>query len=187
MLGASRRKEGAELVDYLTRFHFLAEIEHQAGLGLLAAQDLEQSVAADDKERVWYSAQAFLVATAIVSKLLWGGPSDAPKRAHLRECLGVSDDSPLRSQVLRNHFEHFDERIEKWAHRGQGSADLVIGVPWQANPDEDWRYFDPSSRTLSFTGDKLDLALVVGALSKVKAAAELQQPPLMPPQASPPD
>src|SRR5439155_23418017 len=83
MLGASRRKEGAELVDYLTRFHFLAEIEHQAGLGLLAARDLDQSVAADDKERVWYSAQAFLVATAIVSKLLWGGPSDAPKRAHL--------------------------------------------------------------------------------------------------------
>ena len=61
--------------------------------------------------------RAFVTATGGITTLLWPAP-DAGKRgarrgAHLRELLGVEDDSPLRARKLRNHLVHFDERLDR--------------------------------------------------------------------------
>jgi hypothetical protein len=70
----------------------------------------------------WAAVQTLLVAAANVSKLLWPpGPSSlgaVPDRGEqVRRLLGIADDSPLRDRAARNHAEHFDERLERWAAR----------------------------------------------------------------------
>ncbi len=56
--------------------------------------------------------------TANVSKLFW--PQDKPSAQvknrcdRLRKLVGLSVDHPLSNRRLRNHFEHFDERLDKW-------------------------------------------------------------------------
>lgn len=63
----------------------------------------------------WAAVQDMLAAAANISKALWGsGGKHSKARPELRESVGVTDDSPLRRAGMRNHFEHFDERIETW-------------------------------------------------------------------------
>ena len=37
----------------------------------------------------------------------------------LRDVLGVDDDSPIADRSLRNHLEHYDERLDQWAQSSQ--------------------------------------------------------------------
>jgi hypothetical protein len=97
------------------------EIESQCASALTASGDLEEALAAGDRRRFWYSVQGLLIASANISKLLWGNDSAAAKRrSSLRRLLRVGDDSPLRNRRLRNHFEHFDERLEAWVRDAPG-------------------------------------------------------------------
>jgi len=76
----------------------------------------------DTTYRTWFALQGILASAANLSKLLWG--SDDPRmtqakrdqreaeRKALRDSLGVTDESPLKSRRVRNAFEHFDERLE---------------------------------------------------------------------------
>jgi hypothetical protein len=98
------------------------------------------------QDRFWYSVQSLLMAAANVSKLLWPtyrrGENLIPCRGEeLRKSLAISDEhSPLSDRTLRNHFEHFDARLEHWPASltfdssfiisliRKGSAVIVIGV-----------------------------------------------------------
>jgi hypothetical protein len=127
---------------------FQREVERQCRFALIAIQDLEQALNARDLDRLWYSVQAFLAAAGNVSKLLWGSNrSSAERRAELRASLSVSDDSPLRPRIFRNHFEHFDERLEQWATSSKrhnfadsnvGPPNMIVGI----DPEDFLRNFD---------------------------------------------
>src|SRR6185295_10564085 len=90
---------------------YLMEIAHQCKSALKAFDKLKAPLQTSDKDEVFAAIQAFLTATANISKLLW--PSSqadetAERRgAELRKHLAVSDMSPLKDRTLRNHFEHF--------------------------------------------------------------------------------
>jgi hypothetical protein len=59
--------------------------------------------------------QTILVSAANLSKMFWGiKPATEAKRRPLRRSLGVTKRSPLYNRTLRNHFEHFDEKLEAW-------------------------------------------------------------------------
>jgi hypothetical protein len=51
------------------------EVERQCRFAIIAAADLDAALAVLDRDHIWYSVQAFLVAAGNVSKLLW--PSKA--------------------------------------------------------------------------------------------------------------
>ena len=56
-----------------------------------------------------------LNAGANISKAFWGsGGKLAVERKPLRDSIGIDDKSPLRAVTMRNNFEHFDERIDRW-------------------------------------------------------------------------
>ena len=103
-------------------------------------------------------------------KLLWPLKSTAAKRGEeLRAALEVDDSSPLEPRSFRNHFEHFDERLETWAtssaHRNfvdsnVGSAGRITGV----DAADCLRNFDPDTFTVTFRGDTYSLKPVVDAL-----------------------
>jgi hypothetical protein len=60
----------------------------------------------------------------MISKYFWPAPirkgknitnSEALKRGeYLRDLIGLKDDSLLKERNLRNHLEHFDERLDYW-------------------------------------------------------------------------
>jgi len=120
---------------------FQSEVDLQCIFVRMAADDLEDALKGHDvqattspgnqsvivheidNDRVWYCIQALLVAAANVAKLLWPQPdrvtsADFPDRGKaLRESLGgVGEFSQLHWNLrkLRNHLEHFDERLESW-------------------------------------------------------------------------
>jgi len=80
--------------------------------------------------RVWIALPMMLTGAANISKALWGqGGRATTARQVLRQSLDVQDTSPLRDVSVRNHLEHFDERLDRWyaksAHRNY--LDRMVG------------------------------------------------------------
>ena len=145
----------------------------------LAGADLAIAASQHDDERTWFAVQALLVAAAHVSKLLWPAPGsarDQPRATRLRALLGVDETSPLNAVDMRNHFEHFDERLERWAaHPGpKALGDRLIG-PRQAvttvGPITYYRTFDPARLVVSFEDEEYPLHPVIAAARDLAARA----------------
>jgi hypothetical protein len=132
---------------------------------------------------LWFLCNAFLTATANIAKHLWPRrfgrrktelDEAFPDRGEeLRKSLGVPDDSPLDSRIVRNHFEHADERLEEWwldnpqhniVRRMIGPMDQVVAGGGVNVTRHEW--FDPSSDrpVLSFLGDEIELQPIADAL-----------------------
>lgn len=164
---------------------FQGEVERQCQFALIAVQDLQTAFKATDMDRLWYSIQSFLVAVGNVSKLLWPSKEGMSGRAvELRQSLCVDDNSPLEPRHFRNHFEHFDERLEAWATKSKrrnlvdscvGPADFISVI----DPEDYLRNFDTSSYGVTFQGDVYQLQPIVDAVVELYpiAAAESDKPP----------
>jgi hypothetical protein len=94
----------------------------------------------------------------------------------LRKQLNVANGSPLIDRKLRNHFEHYDERMIKLArdHPDSGSIDAHFGHPSEYGPyaHHVLRCFDPQGRTFWFYGEQYPLEPWVQALRDVRAMAQ---------------
>lgn len=184
---------------------FQGQVRDQCAFVLKAAQGVDDAlrrvnegspspewrIAMDD---VWFSLQNLLSAAANVSKALWGQSGRlAEERRPLRESLGVGDESPLQNTDLRNHFDHFDDRLTRWwaespthnlIDRNIGPPTMVrieIQTPSGTEPDIDidrFRLLDPATGTVHFWGDAYDLRAIVRAASELLpiAAREAEKP-----------
>jgi hypothetical protein len=159
------------------------EVERQCKFALMAAQDSRQALQSRDIDRLWYSVQALLVAAGNTSKLLWPPKPILPERAvELRASLSVDDGSPLEPRVFRNHFEHFDERLEKWAllerrafiDSNVGPPDVLTGF----EPADYLRHFDTTNFAVTFRGDTYSLQPVIETTRELweKARLEAERP-----------
>ncbi|MCY8932517.1 hypothetical protein [Bacillus atrophaeus] len=112
---------------------------------------------------VWYHIQSFLTSSANISKLLWGvNKQICESRVVLREKLGVSENSSLKSRKMRNFFEHFDEHIERWVEENPNSdfVDSNIGPKSMfGNLDKSkfLRHFDPTPKVITFKNYEFDM------------------------------
>lgn len=81
----------------------------------------------DDFDRVetWCSIQTILVAAGNVSKILWPNEKYKVRGEKLRQLLNVEKDNPLSNRKFRNHFEHYDERIEEYFQCNQQGLILI--------------------------------------------------------------
>jgi hypothetical protein len=103
---------------------FQLEVVKQCQFAIMAIQDLENASkdmndmnrpAFNGMTRIWYSIQAFIIATGNLSKLLWPPRPIIPERGtELRASLSVEESSWLQPRILRDNFEHYDERLEKF-------------------------------------------------------------------------
>lgn len=122
------------------------------------------------KIRIWIMIQSFLTATANVSKIFW--PPDKNKKTskaerrrkrglNLRNELGIPDDNILKKRKFRNHFEHFDERIDKWAEKdGESLGDRMIGsleALQGFDSKELFRHYNPEIKILTLYTEPYDL------------------------------
>jgi hypothetical protein len=164
---------------------FQREVERQCRFALIALQDLSQALQVHEMDRIWYSVQAFLVAVGNISKLLWPPSPLLPERgAELRASLSIGNDSHLEPRVFRNHFEHFDERLERWAtsSKRRNLVDSNVGSPGAIGgiePGDFLRNFDTTNFAVTFRGDVYHLQPLANAVSDLwqKAVVEAGKPP----------
>lgn len=153
---------------------FQQQTLEQCGYILIAANQLDEQISTHSCDDVfWRELQNLVVSTANVSKLLWGqGGRLAKKRKPLRESIKVSDLSPLRPTTMRNHFEHIDERLDRWwadsvtrnyADRSVGPSTMIAGL----KEIELFRGYDPSTATARFWGDTYDLPEIVAEVQRI--------------------
>jgi hypothetical protein len=114
------------------------EIEHQCKFTINSYHELVRSLQDDYAKysnigefnfRIWASIQSIVTACANISKILSPpSPQDKDKSLkkeieergeYLKRKLSVSNESLLLSGDVRNHFEHFDERLHKWARESR--------------------------------------------------------------------
>ncbi len=149
----------------------IGEMVTQSKFAAHAAGRLAES---SDPIEMWSSIQSILVAAANVSKILWPAREPYKERGkQLRELIGVDDHDLLSDRTFRNHFEHYDERIEDWFD-GNDSAVYTdqridplergpFGLPRLAH-----RSYNPVSQVLRFRDESIDLAAVLAALTEIR-------------------
>jgi hypothetical protein len=163
-------------MDSHVRYVFVREVKRQAKFGLVAIADLDAALASQNSERVWYSIQSLLIAAGNVSKVLWPTKAYAERGQTLREALSISDDNVLAPRTFRNHFEHFDERLEDWAvaDPSRNFVDSNIGPPGMISgldPAGFLRNLDTKEWAVTFRGDAYQLRPIAAALQELHARA----------------
>jgi hypothetical protein len=147
---------------------------------------------------VFRGLHSFLAHTSNISRLLWPAfprrrtgevakhyqarTEKVPKikrASRLRELLGLQpDDHPLKSRQLRDHLEHFDERLDDWSETSE-SHDFVqehIGPESQIAhlaPRDRLRSFDPALAVFCFRGERFELGPLVKDIRKLKERAAM--------------
>lgn len=154
---------------------FISELAFQIKIAQCAAKRLPLTPANFDRYEVWCSIQSLLVAAANVSKILWPMEKHRARGEHLRNVLQIDEHNILSERKFRNHFEHYDDRIEAWFNK-QSSAvyqDLVID-PFKSIWGDDPRLttnqnrgYNPLTKVLTFRGESIDLAAVLKALEEI--------------------
>lgn len=150
---------------------FISEIALQSKIALRSLKRISTSYNNSDQVEVWSSIQSFLVATGNVSKILWPGLKYTLRGKKLRHVLGVENGNLLCDRKFRNHFEHYDERIEEWfINRPGGSyVDLAMNPSFNSFfwPPSAHRGYNSFNNTLLFRGELLDLNQVQIALEEI--------------------
>ncbi len=165
---------------------FEIEIGRQARIALRAARALDEAAARPqtDFDGIFGAIQAVLAAAGNASKLLWPGTPTRviPDRGQvLRERLGIPDDSPLRNRRIRNHLEHFDERLEAFFANGDRSwSDIIVGSEPGSRPDyprtDYFRRYDPETDEVGFSYEVIMLKPIRHELHRIAELVALRHP-----------
>ena len=127
-----------------------------------------QKLSEDEVNRFWYAVDAFLMASANISKTLWG--SERSDRAYnertvergkeLRTRIEVGSLPNLKAKKVRDYFEHFDSKIDAWClldHDCVYDSNIKPNREFRKIKGTDrLRVFDPESKCLH-VGERLQL------------------------------
>ncbi len=161
----------------LLRLH-QRQIVHQCHAALLAAEQIKLGLDSANQEILWAGVQNLLAASANIAKAAWGaGGNLADVRQALRESLVIDDENPIANVDLRNHLEHYDERLDRWYRTSErrNHADYLTGPPGMISGIESsdvFRHFDPDSGDVIFWGEHYNLPQLVKAISVLLPIAD---------------
>lgn len=167
-------KRKNEKIDYQPKKGFfnriyLSELSDQCHHSLLSMAYLRFALSTANTDLVFYSAHAFLSHVGNISKLLWPDiktkrsmPKTYKRDKELKLLLNIPENSPLKDRLFRNHYEHFDSRIDEWVFSSEhhnfiqkfvGPLTGIGGI----NTGDIMKHFDPNTFVLTFRGDIYDL------------------------------
>lgn len=153
------------------------EISTQCKFALIAWSNLDvKAVASNDV--AFSSAHSFLAHAANVSKLLRADDIENPSVPDtIGKEMGISVDSIIHDRKLRNHLEHYDERLKSWL-RAKGSS-VMIGTynlgPKNAIAIPGFVYvthYDPLARMFTFVDEDFDLSAIAKELRNIQINAD---------------
>lgn len=170
--------------EFLDRSRAIKEAHEAAGTewlieGLSGAETEPEAIAAklEPSLEYWQFVQAMLGAVANISKALWGqSGSRAAERSDLRAALEVKDTSPLRPTSMRNHFDHFDDRLVEWWDRSTGREYVDLNICPEADvrhvpAEKRFRHYDPLTERLTFWGDGYHLPTITAEIERIAPLA----------------
>lgn len=152
---------------------FQSQVELQCRFLLSATRTLNVALQKNDVDRTFYAIQNLLNAGANISKALWGGGGKlAVQRKPLRDSIAVDDNSPLKNVNMRNNFEHFDERLDRWWAKSKRPIiiDLVVGPKSGIEglgDIEKFRHFDPETADLIFWDQEFNIQAIVNEVQRI--------------------
>lgn len=157
----------------LAEMVFIGEIVMQAKIAKRAAERLQATTDNFDELEVWCSIQSILVAAGIVSKILWPSQKYTARGEKLRTLLNIDESNLLSNRKFRNHFEHYDERIEDWFEKNPSAVYMDLRIDpfesiWGSNPVNWHRGYNPLTQTLTFRGDSMHLASLLNVLEEIR-------------------
>lgn len=157
----------------------------------LNSRGLEPEKSSYFHSEVFRGIHSFLTHASNVSKILWPGlPKQKPNESkeqykqriskikkvyramELRNELELPEEHTLRNRQLRNHLEHFDERIDDWSEHSEsknfaqdiiGPENAIVGL---AKTDI-MRWFNPTNGTFLFRGETFSLQDITTALENL--------------------
>lgn len=152
----------------------IGEIVLQSKIAQRAAERLRATHDNFDHVETWCSIQSILVTAGNVSKILWPNEKYKIRGERLRQLLKVEKDNPLSIRKFRNHFEHYDERIEEYLKdNSQGvyidlamNPNLKSGI-FNSFPLNAHRGYNSFNNTLVFREETLDLNEILTALDNL--------------------
>lgn len=157
-------------MNILQEMIFMSEIVLQVKIAQRAAKRLQTTNETFDNIEVWCSIQSILIATGNVSKILWPQKKYKSRGEKLRKLLHVDNSNLLSNRKFRNHFEHYDERIEETFE----NQTPVVYRDLAMNPsmylfenNSSHRGYNSFNNTLVFRGEILDLDAVLNALEEI--------------------
>jgi len=152
----------------------ISEIVLQSRIAQRAAERLRATHDNVDHVETWCSIQSILVAAGNVSKILWPNEKYKTRGERLRQLLKIEQNNPLSSRKFRNHFEHYDERVEDWfENNSQGVyIDLAMNPSLRRGifddpPLKTHRGYNSFNNSLVFRNETLYLDEVLTALDNI--------------------
>lgn len=160
-----------EQINPLAEMVFISEIVDQLSF---VDKYAKQLAVTNDSIETWSCIQSILIATANISKILWPSNKKYCARGEtLRKVLEVREDNLMSDRKFRNHFEHYDERIDEWFKENRSAVyidkkiDFFDQTTLYLQPFSHRKY-DPIEKIIYFRNDSLDLAEVFCALTEVR-------------------
>ncbi len=176
---------------------FIGEIKLQCQFGLTAFNSAIASIRCGPPHETFFFAHSFLTHAAMVSRCLSARKGvvtnpekhrlGAEKTARLKKLrttrgdqiwqeLDLEGESIIYDHTLRDHLEHFDERLEVWAisSLNRNFADMNIasvGAIVGLDPGDYQRNLDPDTLHFSFQGENFDLHAIAMELKRIGEAA----------------
>ncbi|PGR01356.1 hypothetical protein [Priestia megaterium] len=154
---------------------FLIEIHNQCDYVIYASEGMQKAIDNCEPKTFWFYAQSLLVATANISKLIWGNKATKHQRKKLKTKLKEHEFTVLKSRDIRNAFEHFDERLYKWVEERNSFIDSNIASSsmfYGGDPKEHLRFFDTDDISIKFNGDSFELHKIIKAVYKLRGLIE---------------
>lgn len=155
--------------DYIQHL-YLGELQKQCEFIFFAVEQINTYLKNNDTKKFWFAIQSFLTSNANISKLLFPIKETNVRGQELRVLLEIEETSPLRPRDMRNHFEHFDERLDKFINesRNRNYVDSNIGPKNQFQINAIFqRHFDTQTNILSFQNDEFYMQLIVNEIEKL--------------------
>jgi hypothetical protein len=158
---------------------YLRELGDECEFALLSLQEMNRAFKERNRTvRFFRCAQDFLQHSGAISRIFWPPPSAGARAkargAHLKQALGVTDCHPLEKRSLRNHLEHFDERIDDWAESSVNRtiADRII-VPRRQimstiTETDIFRMFESDTRHYIFRGEEFDMQALYDGVQDIQ-------------------
>ncbi len=173
--------------------YFVHEVELQCSLTLHAYDMIHAALGIKEMSRQVEGAIAYchtmLTHAGNVSKLLWpsrpfhldGETEQEYKQREKNQerrgkqvcaALGVTRTSPLRSRRMRDHLEHYDERLETFLRKPHPGGLIDMSFPGSLQPGQEaHRIFDPGQKRFIFQGEQTEMIALADALHTVRDAA----------------
>ena len=119
--------------------------------------------------------------SAAISRIFWPpGCRDKTKKARakkrgqsLRDELEINSSHLIQNRTLRDHFEHFDERLDDWVESSKNKTIIsrLLGprhaVQGNINDDDIIHHYDPKTKIYSFRGEPFNIQELVKGVDDI--------------------